>query len=731
MRPLTTKTLSLLVASACLAPMEASADGVTFTNLTQDSDTGIEYRRARSERDMEHLQFFDPASGEPRSDVPVEESILAPMKSRGTPGVCIFDYDGDGDEDIYATNGPGTANSLYSNQLVESGRLTFRDAAQEAGVEATAQDGSGCVAGDLDNDGDKDLYVLSVAGDNVLLENRGDGSFLDITATSGTGGDGRWAASASLCDVNGDGLLDIVVGNVFDMTTSLAIFAEPTALNEHNQLFVNRGGNVFVDTSAESGLEDLAGMVTLDEMGNTVPISGDPAGITWSIACVDYDLDGDTDIVTGDDQAAVPGVQDPPSPLGVPQADRGLIHLFENDGAGAFVDVNHRIDSERLAGFWMGLSFADYNRDGHLDFFNSNLGDANLSAGMGAPLLGAHPSRWFLSDGAGGFVDSLEGGIVPGVVSTPFGWGTSSVDYDNDGDSDILFVGDMGAGAFITSSNPVAILDNDGAANFTANLDALTPEDADFHKRSAEHSMATADFDNDGFLDFVTVSNFFIPKRYRDPLPPPIDGPLLVPNPYDFGGAFDAETELMPIFAATLDSQGEPTGDLTFVPAYLDLPDGGLSVERNNGENGFGSVQIEALGSFGITSGGRVNRDGVGAVVQLTPVGGAPSMQPVIAGSGYAQQDSLIRHFGLASAERGTVEVLWPGGVRNRLHGVPTGSRLRFPEIPCSIDSAEPFGVYLDCVVTSLGELRSAGAIGEPLRSRLLASAIRAFDEEH
>jgi len=719
-----------LVLSGCAAAGAGHAAGLTFTNLSEDPATGIDFERISSPREEGYFQYLDLETGAPRADIPFADLALAPTKSRGAPGVCLFDFDGDGDEDIYATNGPGAANSLYSNQMVETGLLTFVDVALAAGVDATAQDSSGCVAGDLDNDGDRDLYVLSTGEDNLLLENHGDGTFSDITLASQTGGEARWATSASLCDVNSDGLLDIAVGNTFDMLTSEAILTVATDLNEHNQLFVNVGGNVFVDMSAESGLEDLAGMRMLDEDGFTIPIPGKPAGITWSIACVDYDLDGDMDILTGDDQAGVPTIGGPPSPFGSAPADRGLVHIFQNDGTGSFVDVNDQIDTTMLPGSWMGLSFADYNSDGHMDFFNSNFGDANLSLAMEDVLLGVQPSRWFLGDGNGGFVDSLTDGVVPGVVSTPFGWGTSSVDYDNDGDSDILFVGDIEAGPFVTSSNPVAIWDNDGAANFTANVDALTPEDADLHKRSAEHGMAVGDLDADGFLDFVTVSNFVIPADYRDPQPP-FGVPLLLPNPFDFGGAYDADTEFMPTFAPTVDEMGEPTGLFSFIPSILEVPNGVLNVERNNGENGNGSVQIEALGTVGITSGGEVNRDGIGAVFQFTPQGGMTAMQAVLGGAGYAQQDSLIRHFGLGEATGGTVDVLWPGGVRNRLHRVADGRRVLFPEIPCSIDTDAPFPAYLGCVTNSLDEIHAAGVISSAERYRFLLSAILGYNEEH
>ena len=729
-----TMALATMLAMPVVAPGPAVALGgsVTFTNLSGDPATGIDYARTRSSRDSEYLQFFDPETGLPRTDLPLLEAGLAPTKSRGAPGVCLLDYDGDGDEDIYVTNGPGSANSLFVNQLHETGSLTFVDQATAAGVGAVEQDSSGCAYGDVDNDGDKDLYVLSTGDDNILFENLGDGTFVDISAASGTGGEGRFATSASLCDVDGDGLLDIVVGNTFDMINSLPIFAVPTALNEHNQLFLNQGGNVFSDVSDASGLQDLAGMVMQVEGGEVEPIPGQPAGISWSVSCVDYDLDGDMDIFVGDDQAGVPAIGDPPSPVGATNSDRGLLHIFRNDGSGQFTDVNDLIDTEQLPGSWMGSSFGDYNADGVMDFFGSNFGDANLALGINVTEFGIQPSRWFFGDGDGGFVDSLllGGGQIPGMITTPFGWGTSSVDYDNDGDTDIIFVGDIAAGPVVTSSNPVAIWDNDGSGNFSANLSALDPEDADFHKRSMEHGMAVGDLDGDGFVDFVTVSNFFIPAEFRDPLPPPVNVPLLLPNPFDFGGPYDPATEFMPVFAPNFDDDGVPTGTFNFIPALLDLPDGVLNVERNNAENGNHWLQVEVRGSIGVVAEGAVNRDGIGAVVQCTPRQGQTAMQPVLGGSGYAQQDSLILNFGLGDARRATLDVLWPGGVRNRLHHVRHDRRLLLPEIPCSIDSPLPLVPYLSCVSSSLDALEAADVIDGNQGLRLFLSALLGYFEE-
>lgn len=104
-------------------------------------------------------------------------------------------------------------------------------------------------------------------------------------------------------------------------------------------------------------------------------------------------------------------------------------------------------------------------------------------------------------------------------------------------------------------------------------------------------------------------------------------------------------------------------------------------------------------------------------------------MQPVLGGSSYASQDSLTANFGLGSSHAGTVEVLWPGGVRNRVYNVRAGERLVLPEIPCSFDDPRWAGAaaYRECVRNAVVALVEAGIISRHEGSRLRASASLAY----
>jgi len=664
----------VLLLVALPAVTAAFAGGpVTFHDLAAVGGSGLTFAHQPS-ADQAIADAFQALGTVTMADFPPNY----PIKGHGAPGVALADFDGDGDLDIYVTNGANAPNSLFSNQLVETGHLSFVDVAPAAGVTASAQDSSGVCAGDIDNDGDVDLYVLGRREPNLLFENLGS-SFQDITGTSGAGGGIRNSTSCSFGDVDGDGLLDLVVANNFDMSNALPIFVVPFALNDPNQIFLNQGGNLF--------LEDLTSEVAAAQ------------DITWAIALVDLDQDGDVDVVSANDNAGILQT------IGnTPGIDRGFLRWLENDGSGSFTDRTAAAGLDH-AGDWMGLAFADFNHDGLLDLFGSNTGDY-FEQFFGLPIpLGIQATRWFLQQPGGTFADPGVGGLV----ATPFGWGTAALDYDNDADTDIVVYGGLEAGPFVECTNPGSLLNNDGTAHFT--LDPAVQGSGADHSRRVEHGLAVGDLDLDGFPDIVSVSSHEVPAA---PLPMGIA----------YGSVYDATAGFFPTFVP-----GPAPG--TFVYTGVKYPPGTLAVEINSGDNGNGSILVDPVGTVGLTSGGAVNRDGVGAVVSVTPDRGRTAIQPVVAGSSYASQHSPELGFGLGSARRGTVEVLWPGGVRNRLYDVRAGERLVFPEIPCSFDDTSMrANQYAACVRDALGDLQGAGVLSHRDRARFLSSALRAFADE-
>lgn len=678
--------LGLIALSLTLA-----ADGfatpppITFTDVAQVPGVGLDdYERTPSVRDATLRQFLQDSLSSPQ---PASNIITTPMRSRGIPGVALLDFDGDGDLDIYVTNGPGTPNALYANQLHESGQMTFIDVAQMAGVQATAQDSNGACFGDIDNDGDEDLMVVGHEGGSALYENQGNGTFQDISASAGVDS-GTYGMSCVMGDVDLDGRLDIFIARGYSLDTLNECFTDiysPTI--QPNDLFLNQGNNTFADVSASSGIRDL-------ESG------GMPAGIntiTWSGALVDYDADGDLDLMTTDDQCNFPG----PNFGGL---SRGTVQLFRNDGSGNF--TNHTLQAGLdLPSEWMGTAWADFNHDGHLDVFVTSFGEWGKQF-VGAPIaVGDESSRWYLGDGNGGFTEPGLGSLV----YTPFGWGTSAEDFDLDGDTDIVFYGGLDMVTHAEKSNPGTILLNGGNADFTYNSQVLGSS----HLRRNDSGVASGDLNGDGFPDIVSVSNFDVPQYI--PLVPYTVGGI------NYGSPFD------PAFFAPLMDAVAP-GEFVWNGAVLS--NGTLALEINNGESSNNGLAVNLVGSVGLTPGAVNNRDGIGANVYFTPKHGETAIKPVLGGSSHVSQDSLTQHFGMGSKKKGTLEVHWPGGVKNKLYNVKDGM-VTMPEIPCSYDTTDSYKVYKKCVKDSLQDLYDGGVVDRKFQKSLEKSAERAYRDAH
>lgn len=676
---LSTVAVAFLAANIVSDP--AAAQDVSFVDVAGNPQFGLTYQRTPSPRLQVLNDMID-------SGVIFQEQLLnAPFAPLGLTGNAIVDYDNDGDLDIYVPNGPGSHNSLFSNQLAESGELRFIDKGAETGAGLIDQDSAAVCYGDTDNDGDADLFVLGSGETNRFLENQGDGTFIDQTTSSQLGGGEHNSIGCSFGDINNDGLVDVVVGNMHDINSALSLFFVPFIFAEHNQLYLNLGNNAFADISAESGIQQHALMPP------------GAAGMTWAIAMVDYDQDGDADIITGDDQGDIIRAD-----LG--GVDVGFVHIFENNGQGQFTDVTAQANMGVPGGF-MGLSFADYNCDGNVDIFASNFGDWGNFVGVFQNIgdVGVESTQWYLANGDGSF--SHPG--VGDLIATPFGWGTVSVDYDNDADSDIIYHGGLFSLMFELSNAGVILRNNGCQAEFEYQPQALA--NTVDHGRRGVRGVASGDLNNDGFLDLVTTSDFVIPAEVP-----------LAPFPVNHGSPFDDQAGFLPAIIPT----GEPG---VFLPGFTGFELGDLAVELNTGnDNGF--VNIDPMGMVGLIDGARVNRDGLGAVVRFTPsAASAPtSTQLITSGGSHLSQSPLNAHFGLADARFGTVDILWPGGVRNRLYRVRDGERLVLPEIPCSYDDPNlSLNGYYQCIIGALQDLREADVVSRRMSARILFSALQAF----
>ena len=212
-------------------------------------------------------------------------------------GAAWFDYDRDGDLDIYFVNGaslpgaeldPSPTNLLFRN----NGDKTFTDVTEEAKVGDGAY-GFGCCVGDYDNDGWLDLYVTNF-GANILYRNNGDGSFTDVTEAAGVGDD-RWSSSAAFADYDKDGDLDLFVANYLDYRlkdnaicyrSDVQIYCSPADFSGiADVLYRNNGDGSFTDVTRESGVFNA---------------EGKGLGVAWG----DYDNDSYPDVFVANDTTA-------------------------------------------------------------------------------------------------------------------------------------------------------------------------------------------------------------------------------------------------------------------------------------------------------------------------------------------------------------------------------------------------------------------------------------------
>jgi hypothetical protein len=453
-------------------------------------------------------------------------------------------------------------------------------------------------------------------------------------------------------------------------------------LIEKNQLFLNKGHNVFEEISEQAGIQNVQ-------------------HINWAVAMVDYDQDGDVDIFVAEDQGPKP-----PAVFG--GQDVGYVRVYRNDGTGRFTDSTEAVGTHRF-GAWMGLSFGDLNADGIIDVHATNAG--NYLTALMRDMVGGGDwgSGWFLGRPDGTF-------HYPGVGevgTTPFGWGTAMVDYDNDGAQDIIFAGGLDM-ATMVDSNPGGVLHNDGSANFTRDFSALpaTP----YHLRRNVQGLAVGDINNDGFVDLVSVSEMNWPVDQPLASYSQMMGPL--------GGQFDDAT-FWPTFTPI-----NPTNPLEgFTWNGIEPEDGTLAVMLSSGNNNKWA-KIVPMGSKGLTEEGRVNRDGIGAVIAFKPKKGQAVISPIVSGASHTAAHSLESLFGMGDSNHGIVEILWPGGIKNKLYDIHAKETVVFPEIPCSYtDLSMRLRQYKRCVYRALDELEKKGVINLEQESRFKESAIRAFKE--
>jgi hypothetical protein len=440
-----------------LAGRSPAAEGTAIRLRDVSHESGIRFRHT------------DGSSG--------EHFLVEAMAS----GLATFDYDRDGNLDIYFLNGAplrGTVvhdtprNAMYRNDGPPlAGRFT--DVTQESGL-GDAGYGLGVAIADYDEDGHPDVF-LSNFGPCVLYRNNGDGTFSDVTAQSGLNTGSTVGAGASFLDIEGDGDLDLYVANYIKFSYDAnppsvfrgrKVYPGPVVFPaEADQLFRNNGDGTFMDISRSAGISGQA---------------------SWGMgtAAADFDDDGDTDILVANDSAKN--------------------FLLQNDGRGNFQEealqrgIAYDYRGDALGS--MGVDVGDFNNDGRLDAFMTSY-EKQLTA-------------LYQNLGQGFFQDvTLRTGAGAGTLPR-VNWGTGLIDFDNDGDRDLFFANghihdNLDEFDDTTSyRQPNQLLENQNGRRF---IDVSKECGLGVVGQHSGRGACFEDFDNDGDVDVVVLNSRELP----------------------------------------------------------------------------------------------------------------------------------------------------------------------------------------------------------------------------
>ena len=401
-------------------------------------------------------------------------------------GGGFFDYDNDGDLDIYLVNGawhgklknrPALKDRLFRQEVNGS----FVDVTESSGLGDTGY-GMGVAIGDIENDGDLDVYVTNY-GQDAMYRNNGEGTFTNITQQAGIN-DTAWGASAVFFDYDRDGFLDLYVSNYVSYDSAIVCtdkagrpdYCGPKGFSGlPDILYHNDGDGTFTDVSERAGI--------ITEMYRGL-----------GVVSADFNKDSYPDIYVAND--------------GEPNL------LWINRGDGSFQDqaviLGAAVNATGQPEASMGVTAGDADGDQDLDLFMTHLRDEK--------------NTFYRNHGTIRFQDESWAAGLAGISLPYTGFGTGFFDYDHDGDLDLAVVnGRVTRGPLLTSHQPHRYWDDYAEPNFLFQNDGEghfqpASDQAGAFASTVENSrgLAFGDVDNDGDIDLLVTNEGGPARLYRN-----------------------------------------------------------------------------------------------------------------------------------------------------------------------------------------------------------------------
>ena len=503
-------------------------------------------------------------------------------------GVAVIDYDNDGNMDLFFTNGAKlpelrkTTPAFYNVLLRNRGDGTFEDVTAKAGLSGENLGYSfGVAVGDYDNDGNEDIFIAS-AGRNTLYHNNGDGTFTDVTVGSGLDQKPQnlLSVGAAWFDFDNDGLLDLIVSNYTVWTP---------------------------ETDKRCGLGDAMAPAREGRQEQHV------------------------------ESYCSPRIYKSVSP-----------RLYRNLGNGRFADVTESSGLGQAQGKGMGIAIADFNGDGLMDIFIAN---------------DTEPNSLFINQGDGTFKEQglLYGAAYGQAGATVSSMGADAKDFDNDGWVDIVY-NDLAGQLFTLLKN------RDGRYFDDVSMDTGV---ARLSRAFSGWSIGFVDFDNDGWKDIYSangdVDNLGPNAKQHDTMFRNIDGTRFEDVSSQMGSDF-----LVPGYqrgSAFVDLNND--GAIDLVVTSLGQPP---RILLNNALSHNHWVTLDLRGTVS-------NRDAIGAKVKLVTESGRTLYEHVTTSVGFMSSSDRRVHFGLGKETVvRQIEIQWPSGTVQRIEHPQSDRILRVEE---------------------------------------------------